>query len=184
MPTLAPDTLDRAAHTPVIRGEQPTPTPLSALGIEARLAAADAKMTLRLEQAALVADINAAKPETMLDLADVITGPVQPPLPTRPYTSSAATTLHRAARLLETDGWCRASTLDPTGARCLWGAVRTAAPDPRTEQAAMNVLLDVVRDCWPDAESVPAANDRLLPDGVTAVQLLDTAAALADTHGL
>lgn len=161
---------------------QTAPVPLSALGIEARLAGADAAMTVRLEQAALAAAARA--PETVLDLADVITGPVQPPGPRTPYTTPAAATLQRAARRLEAGGWCRGGITSPAGGRCLHGAVQAEAPDPRVEQTAMDVLLDVVRDHWPDAATVPAANDRHVPDRAAAVQLLDAAAARADTRGL
>ncbi|WP_238419179.1 hypothetical protein [Streptomyces taklimakanensis] len=67
----------------------------------------------------------------------------------------------------------------------LSGAVHTeAASDTgRAESDALAVLLEVIRRQWPEVGTVPEANDHRIPDGRTAVGLLN-AAALADVRGL
>lgn len=172
-----------AAHPAAVTQEPPT-TAGGLLGLEARLAARDAEMTVRLELAALTAAVNAAEPEQAVDLATIVTGPVTAPAVPGSHSTPAAAALHRAARLLETDGWCRGTTRDDHGARCMDNAIRTAASTTRAAEHALAVLLAVARQHWPDTDSVPHANDRHLPDGRAAVQLLDRAAAAAGHRGL
>lgn len=153
--------------------------------LDARLAATDAAMTVRLELAALAVAVNASAPETVLRLEDVITGPVQLPEPEEaPYPTPAAATLQRAARRLRDGGWCRGATVTTEGARCLYGAVRAEAPTDRAEADALSTLLDAIRRQFPGAESVPEANDWRLPNVRAAVRVLGQAARLADTRGL
>lgn len=163
------------------------PPTAAALDLDARLAAADATMTLRLEAAGLRHGVDAAAAETTVSLTDVVTGPVAAPEPAVvPYGTPAATTLQQAARLLRTAGWCRGATRDTGGARCLYGAVHTAAPDPRTERAAVDALMEAVRRRFRHLldPSVPTVNDHHLVDGADAVRLLEDAASIADARGL
>lgn len=121
-----------------------------------------------------------------LDLADVVTGPVTLPAPpVRPYPTPVAALLQRAARRLEVDGWCRGSTVDASGARCLYGAIHAEAAGPGEESTALAVLEDAVRRHWRElTATIPTVNDTLLPDGRAAVRLLDDSALLADARGL
>jgi len=121
-----------------------------------------------------------------LDLAAIVTGLVDLPTPPEPpYLTPIAALLQRAARRLEADGWCRGATMDADGARCLYGALHVEAASPGEERDALAVLEDVVRRRWGAlADTIPAVNDRLLPDGRAAVRLLDDAALLADARGL
>ncbi|WP_225804598.1 hypothetical protein [Streptomyces sp. NK15101] len=65
-----------------------------ALALDARLAAVDVKMTLRLEPAGLALRVDAAHHSGPLDLADVITGLV--PLRSRRRTRTAPRPLRRS----------------------------------------------------------------------------------------
>ncbi|MFP8886820.1 DUF6197 family protein [Streptomyces mangrovi] len=137
----------------------------------------------RLALAALAVDARIAT--TPLDLDDVITGPVAlPAAPVRPYPTPAAALLQRAAQQLASGGWCRGATVDEGGARCLYGAVRAADPGGAHTDTAMVVLLDAIRRRFPTAETVPSANDELLPNGWAAARILGEAADLADARGL
>ncbi|GAA2639829.1 DUF6197 family protein [Streptomyces axinellae] len=177
-------TTTHPTHGPPATSYSPEPAP-AALDLEARMAAVDAQMTVRLEMAGLALDIDSRIPVEPLDLADVVTGPVQLPDPAEtPYPTPAAATLQRAARRLRTGGWSRGTTVDEAGARCLYGAVRAEAPTARAEGDALAVLMDAIRRQFPGAESVPHANDHELGDWRAAVQLLDGAAVLADARGL
>ncbi|MTE22618.1 hypothetical protein F0L17_26690 [Streptomyces sp. TRM43335] len=173
-------------HAPARTPRATTPAP----GLDARLAAVDAGMTLRLERAALAVSCGAAHlAAPVLDLADVVTLPVELPavLPSPDYRTPAAALLQRAARRLEAGGWCQGATVAEDGARCLYGAVHAeAATDPtgRAEDDALAVLLEAIRRRWPGVETIPEANDHRLPSGRAAVELLDDAAALADARGL
>ncbi|GAA1592656.1 DUF6197 family protein [Streptomyces globosus] len=164
---------------------RPTVPARPALDLDARMAAVDAEMTVRLELAGLTLDVDTVHASPPLDLADVITGPVPLPEPEEaPHTTPAAATLQRAARRLRTGGWCRGATVTADGARCLVGAVRAEAPTGRAEDDALTVLLDVLRRHYPDIASVPDANDRRLPDLRAVLRVLGEAAVLADTQSL
>jgi hypothetical protein len=178
--------MDTATPAPA-RGRPTVPAaaPPAALDLDARLAAVDALMTVRLELAALAVAVDSAHPETVVDLAHVITGPVQPlpaPAPAL-YPTEAAATLQRAAQRLTAGGWCRGAIVDAEGARCLYGAVHAEASSGRAERDALAVLMDAIRRHLPGADSIPAANDGLRSADV-AVRLLGEAAALADARGL
>ena len=157
------------------------------LGLDARMAAASEAVADRCRIALLRLDIDSALPATRIDWADVVRGPVQ--LPTddedlEPYPTPAAATLQRAARRLRDRGWCRRRVADEDGRRCLYGAITAEAPTGRAESDALDVLLDVIRRQWPNAESVPETNDRRLRSAAAAVHLLDTAAYTAHARGL
>jgi hypothetical protein len=175
----------RTAHPVTAPPQRPRTAAGGPLGLEARLAARDAEMVVRLELAALTAAVDAAGAEEPVDLAEVITGPVTAPAPPADCSTPAAAALHGAARLLAADGWCRGTVRDDHhGAHCLEGAVRAAAATTIAADHALAVLLAVARRRWPDVETVPQANDQRVPDRAAAVQLLTTAAAAADHRGL
>ncbi|GHJ19165.1 DUF6197 family protein [Streptomyces albus] len=172
-------TTDHAPH------RAPAASTAPALDLEARMAAVDAAMTVRLQLAGLALDVDTQAPAEPLDLEQTITGPVTlPDPPEPPYPTPAAATLQRAARRLRDGGWCRGALVDAEGARCLYGALHAEAPTARAESDALAVLLDAIRRHWPDAETVPDANDHRIGSWRVAVRLLDQAAALADTRGL
>ncbi|MDV9191583.1 hypothetical protein R6L23_25820 [Streptomyces sp. SR27] len=166
----------------------PAPAAVTArpvLDLDARMAAVEAEMTVRLQLAGLALDVDTAHLSAPLDLADVITGPVPLPEPEEdPYGTPAAATLQRAARRLRTGGWCQGRTVDADGARCLYGAVHAEAPSSRAEGDALAVLLDVIRRHFPGTDTVPEANDHRLTGWRSAVRILGEAATLADARGL
>lgn len=154
------------------------------LDLDARLAAVDAAMTLRLEQAALAVDINTCHIELPeLQLADVVRAPLAVPR-TQPYATPVAALLQRAHRRLLTDGWCAGALVGADGSRCLLGAIRIeAGGDHGLEQRGLQVLIEAIRRRFPDADTVPAFNDAWA-DGRMPLRLLDQAADLAHARGL
>lgn len=174
----------RAATTPAAT------TPPPALDLETRLAAIDAAMTLRLEQAAVAHEVRTAHLHTEpVHLDDVVTGcPLTPPPTAQPapnlYPTPVAALLQRAHHRLTTDGWCTGALTDTDGARCLAGAIRKeAAGDEHLEARGLAVLLDAIRRRFRNAESVPGFNDAFT-DPRTPLRMLDEAATLADARGL
>ncbi|MFE1576257.1 DUF6197 family protein [Streptomyces fradiae] len=168
----------------------PAPAPAAVtsrtvLDLEARMAAVEAEMTVRLQLAGLAMDVDTAHRSAPLDLAGVITGPVELPEPEEdPYGTPAAATLQRAARRLRTGGWCQGRTVDADGARCLYGAVHAEAPSSGAEGDALAVLMDAIRRRFPGTDTIPEANDHRLTGWQAAVRILGEAAALADARGL
>lgn len=94
---------------------------------------------------------------------------------TLPATIAAQKPAHAPAEAYE-DGY-------RSGLARLWAA-SPATGTGRAEDDALAVLLEAIRRQWPGAETIPEANDWLLPDRGAAVELLDAAAALADARGL
>ncbi|MBK3590288.1 hypothetical protein JHN49_44335 [Streptomyces sp. MBT57] len=72
----------------------------SELSLEARLAATDAAMTIRLEEAAVAHEVRTAHISTdPIDLGDVLTVPLTPTLqPPTPYPTPVAALLQRTSR--------------------------------------------------------------------------------------
>ncbi|MGW4030464.1 DUF6197 family protein [Streptomyces sp. NPDC004838] len=169
---------------------RPVAAPVAApvtLGLEARLAAVDAAMTLRLEEAAVAHEVRTAHLSTdPLDLADVVTVPLTPahPQPPATYATPAATLLERAHHRMQTAGWCAGALADDDGAVCLIGAIRTEARGNEDLAAdAASILLDAIRRTFHEGyESVPDFNDRQR-DGRLPARMLLAAAGLADAHG-
>ncbi|MFJ8563056.1 hypothetical protein ACIRD0_37485 [Streptomyces microflavus] len=158
----------------------------SELSLEARLAATDAAMTIRLEEAAVAHEVRTAHISTdPIDLGDVLTVPLTPTLqpPTR-YRTPVAALLQRAHHRLLTDGWCTGAVLDAEGARCLYGAIRTEARGDRSLEAqGLQVLMDAIRRKFINADCVPSFNDSFASSRIP-LRMLDQAAGLADTRGL
>ncbi|MFD3880398.1 DUF6197 family protein [Streptomyces microflavus] len=155
----------------------------SELSLEARLAATDAAMTIRLEEAAVAHEVRTAHIST--DLGNVLTVPLTPTLqPPTPYRTPVAALLQRAHHRLLTDGWCTGAQVDAEGARCPYGAIRTEARGDRSLEAqGLQVLLDAIRRKFSDADSVPSFNDSFASSRIP-LRMLDQAAGLADTRGL
>ncbi|MFE7077236.1 hypothetical protein ACFU96_44840 [Streptomyces sp. NPDC057620] len=166
-------------------------TARAALSMEARLAATDAAMTVRLDEATVAYEVNTAHPATVVDFADVVTVPLTPTL--QPVaapapadgTSPVASLLERARHRMQADGWCSGALTDERGAVCLLGAIRKEAGGNRSlESEAAAVVLDAIRRQFGDhVDSVPAFNDAH-GSGHTPQRILADAARLADARGL
>ncbi|GGQ64666.1 hypothetical protein [Streptomyces asoensis] len=165
----------------------PVPTASDAdLGLEARLAAVDALMTLRLEEAAVAHEVRTAHLAVdPVDLAEVITVPIAParqPAAPAAYRTPAAALLERAHHHMRTAGWCAGALTDDDGSVCLLGALHVeAGGDQDLVVDASAILLDAIRRRFHD-ESVPAFNDRQRSGAVPERMLLE-AARLADARG-
>ncbi|MGW4597019.1 DUF6197 family protein [Streptomyces sp. NPDC004457] len=164
------------------------PAPAKALSLEERLTLVNAAMTARLDEAAVAYEVNTAHiPTETVDLADVITGPVDTepaPLPEL-YATPVAALLQRAHHRLLTGGWCKDTLVDEDGARCMLGAIRAeAGGDSGLEASAVAVLLDAIRRKFgDDVDSVPSFNDAH-GTGRVPIRMVGEAAGLADARGL
>lgn len=151
-------------------------------GLDARLAATDAEMTLRLETAALRHAVDALTPETpserAYDLA--VTAAAVTDAEVR-HAPPVAACLRRAAQRLEVDGWCQHTTRSGD-ARCLLGAIQDAATSAAEAASAAALLLDVIRQRRPTAASVAEYNDSAPPGAVSSA--LEGAAHAALARGL
>ncbi|WP_331745922.1 hypothetical protein [Streptomyces sp. NBC_00872] len=168
-----------------------TTTPPAELSLEARLAAVEAAMTIRLDEAAVAYEVHTAHIPTLpVDLADLVTVPPPVPAPTPqlqpdPYPTPVAALLQRAHHRLVTGGWCGGALHDDDGALCLYGAIHAEADgDHGLESAALAVLLDTIRRTYGDrVDSVPAFNDSW-GTGRIPMRTLERAADVADARGL
>ncbi|WP_432021472.1 DUF6197 family protein [Streptomyces sp. 1222.5] len=155
--------------------------------LEARLAAREADMALRLEAAAIAHEVNTAHLATdPVDPADIITVP-DAPAPPQPaaYTTPVAALLERAQHRMQTAGWCAGALTDDEGRVCMLGAIRAEASGDRALEAdATAVVLDSIRRRFgDDVPSVPALNDAH-GSGHTPIRMASEAAHLADARGL
>jgi hypothetical protein len=176
---------------PAIDPTAPTtaaPAPPKALSLEERLAFINTRMTELLDEAAVAYEVNTAHiPIEPVDLADIVTGPVETgpaPLP-QLYPTPVAALLQRAHHRLLTDGWCSGALVDEDGARCMLGAIRIEAGGDRgLEASAAAVLLDAIRrEFGDDVDSVPSFNDAHGAARIP-IRMVDQAAHLADARGL
>lgn len=173
---------------------QADPTPPAAapaagdrLSLDARLAAVEAAMTVKLDEAAIAHEVRTAHiPTEPVDLADVVTGPLDtgPAQLPEPYPTPVAALLQRAHYRLLTGGWCKDVLVDEDGARCMLGAIRIEAGGDRGLEAdAAAVLLDAIRRRFGDVDSVPSFNDAH-GSGRVPARMLTEAASMADAKGL
>lgn len=131
-----------------------------ALDLDARLAAVEAAMTVRLDEAAVAFEVNTAH----LPGADPIPHIAEVPLPApaatpSPYRTPLADLLHRARLRIETAGWCRDAVFDESGAVCPIQAIRLEARGDRDlAHDACVTLLDAIQDQFADAETIPSWN--------------------------
>ncbi|MFF9011190.1 hypothetical protein ACF087_36135 [Streptomyces goshikiensis] len=172
-------------HAPPIPAR--TSAPPAELSLEARMAATDAVMTIRLEEAAVAYEVNTAHIGTVpVDLGDVVTLPLTPTLqpPPTPYPTPVAALLQRAHHQLLTGGWCSGALVDAEGARCLYGAIHIEARgDQNLESGGMEVLMGAIRRKFTGVDSVPSFNDGFA-NGRIPMRMLDQAVGLADARGL
>ncbi|MFH8939561.1 DUF6197 family protein [Streptomyces griseosporeus] len=179
-------------HTPPADRTAQTPTPAHSadsgnLSLDARLAAVEAAMTVRLDEAAVAHEVRTAHIHTQpLDLADVITVPLTPTLqPHQLPVTPVAALLERARARMENDGWCSGALTDESGAVCLLGAIRAEAGGDRGLEAdAASVVLDAIRRRFgDDVDTVPSFNDAFRSGHIPA-RMLGEAASMADAKGL
>ncbi|UXY40512.1 DUF6197 family protein [Streptomyces albidocamelliae] len=173
-----------------LRTAQPQQTTAPAgqpLTLEARLAAREADMTLRLEAAAIAHEVNTAHLALdPVDLADIIIVPDAPaPPPPAAYTTPVAALLERAQHRMRSAGWCAGALTDDEGRVCILGAIRAEAGGDRALEAdATTVVLDSIRRRFGDhVPSVPAFNDAH-GSGRTPILMVGEAARLADARCL
>lgn len=168
-PTLTPATLPIDTSPP--------------LDLDARLALAEAAMTLRLEQAAVAFEVNTAHiPAEPVDLATVL--PLTPTIAPAPAPASTpiADCLQRARVILQERGWCTGALRGEQGAVCVAGAIRAAATSRGQADDACALLLEAIQAEF-TAETVPSWNDRQI-NAAAPMRLLGQAADLAAGRGV
>ena len=152
------------------------------LDLDARLALADAAMTLRLDQAAVAFEVNTAHiPAEPFDLTTAL--PLTPTIaPTAaPYSTPIAACLQRARTRLQA-GWCTGALRGEQGAVCVAGAIRAAATSRGQADDACAVLLEAIQREF-TAETVPSWNDNQT-SAAAPMRLLGQAADLAASRGI
>lgn len=128
--------------------QAPPAAPAAPLSLDERLALAALAVDARIQT-------------TELDLADVIRLPIEMPDPEPepcPYSTPVAACLWRAAARV-TRGWCTGRMQDEDGRVCLRGAIHAETSDWGVEVDACTLLLEVIQQEFPDAETVPSWND-------------------------
>lgn len=128
------------------------------LDLDARLALRGALMDEALATAAVAFEVNTAHIEIdpVPNITDVV--PLTPVLAPDPYTTPIASLLHRARVRIETDGWCRDNLHDEQGAICPIRAIRLEAASRGQADDACILLLDVIQQAFPAAETIPSWN--------------------------
>lgn len=132
------------------------------LDLDARLALADAVMSVRLDEAAVAFEVNTVHlpgADPIPHSVETIPLPVTPAAAPSPYRTPIADLLHRARHRIETDGWCRDSLFDEAGAVCPIRAIRLEAADDRQlADDACILLLDRIQADFTWAETIPSWN--------------------------
>jgi hypothetical protein len=170
--------------TTITRPATPRTDPAPQLDIDARLALADAAMTLRLDRAAVAFEVNTAHIESApVPAVDFVPpSPTLAPVPS-PYSTPLADCLHRAQTILADRGWCRGALRGEEGAVCPMGAIRAAAESRGLADDACVLLLEAIQREFTGAETVPSWNDRQRGPAVP-LRLLGQAADLAASRGI
>lgn len=151
------------------------------LDFEARLAATDAAMTVRLQETGLAVDVNTAHLPAV-DWTEAVTVPVAAPVDL--YPTPVAALLQRAHARISRAGWCKGYSVDGQGAMCLeWAIHLEARGDMGLEVAGLNHLLDTIRRQFGDWETVPSWNDAQ-PDGRAPIRILGESVNTAATSGI
>ncbi|MFF4442850.1 hypothetical protein [Streptomyces sp. NPDC001621] len=176
-----------AAALPTAQPQQTTTPAGQPLTLEARLAAREADMTLRLGAAAIAHEVNTAHlaPDPV-DLADIITvpdAPAPPPPPT--YTTPVAALLERAQHPMQSAGCCADARTDDEGRVCVLGAIRAEASGDRALEAdAAAVVLNSIRRRFGDDVPSVATFDDAHGSGSAPIHILGEAGRIADARGL
>ncbi|MFE6429355.1 hypothetical protein ACFVOB_28340 [Streptomyces rochei] len=156
------------------------------LDLDARLALADAAMTVRLDQAAVAFEVNTAHlpgADPVPHIAETLPVPLTPAAAPSLYRTPIADLLHRARIRIETDGWCRDAVFDESGAVCPIRAIRLEAHgDRRLADDACVYLLDRIQADFTWAETIPSWN-AAQTSAAPVLLALDRAAHQAHTHG-
>ncbi|MET8113785.1 DUF6197 family protein [Streptomyces prasinus] len=154
------------------------------LDLDARLALADALMTVRLDEAAVAHEVRTAHLPGADPVPDITTPlPLSPTAAPNPYRTPLAGLLHRARTRLETDSWCRTALFDESGAVCPIRAIRLEAAGRDQAHDACVLLLDAIQADFPGAETIPSWNaDQTSPTPV--LHAFDRAANHAHNRGL
>ncbi|MGX1254163.1 hypothetical protein RKD48_006674 [Streptomyces ambofaciens] len=130
------------------------------LDLDARLAAVEAAMTVRLDEAAVAFEVNTAHlpgADPIPHIAEIL--PQVPAFAPSPYRTPLADLLHRARLRIEADGWCRDAVFDESGAVCPIRAIRLEARGDRDlAHDACVALLDAIQERFADAETIPSWN--------------------------
>ena len=149
------------------------------LDLAARMAAVDAEMTVRLQEAVLAIDVNTAHLPGGPGLAEIVHLPVETPAPGADDGMPVAALLRRARTRILRDGWCRDAARTGNGGMCLAEAIRAEARSHRDEGEARLLL----RRALGGGDPIPEMNRRLT-SATQAAAVLDTAAAIATRRGL
>lgn len=129
------------------------------LDLAARLAAIDAAMTVRLDEANVAFGVNTAHLPAAPPVEITAPLPLTPTAAPDPYSTPIAGLLHRARARIAADGWCRDAIFDDAGAVCPIRAIRLeAAGDRRLADDACVLLLDVIQADLPDVATIPSWN--------------------------
>ncbi|MGW4075987.1 DUF6197 family protein [Streptomyces asiaticus] len=153
------------------------------LDLEARLALADAVMSGRLDEAAMAFEVNTAHISATPALVPDRLQPTKPARQFTPYRTPIAACLQRAQAWLVEAGWCAGTSRDEKGAVCLMQAIRAEARNRREADDACVFLLEVIRQSFPNAETVPSWNDAQR-DARLPIRMLGHAADRADARGI
>ncbi|KYK14263.1 MULTISPECIES: DUF6197 family protein [Streptomyces] len=157
------------------------------LDLDARLALVDAAMTVRLDQAAIVFEVNTAHlpgADPIPHIAQTLPPALTPAAEPSPYQTPIADLLHRARQRIATDGWCRDNLFDESGAVCPIRGIRLEAHgDRHLADDACVYLLDRIQDQFADAETIPSWN-AALTSAAPVLLALDRAAHHAHTHNI
>lgn len=144
------------------------------LDFEARLAATDAAMTVRLEEAGIGWQVNTAH----IPAGPVIEHLLVDAAPADDSTPVAALLRRAQARILR-DGWSQSAARTGTGGMCLSQVIQAEARSHREEGEARILL----RRALGGGDSIPEMNRRLGSAG-QAAHVLGQAAELAERSGL
>ncbi|MYS78372.1 hypothetical protein GTY88_49330 [Streptomyces sp. SID5926] len=130
------------------------------LDLDARLAAVEAAMTVRLDEAAVAFEVNTAHLPGADPVPHIAEAPLTTPAATpSPHRTPLADLLHRARLRIETDGWCRDAAFDESGAVCPIQAIRLEARGDRDlAHDACVALLDAIQAQFTEAETIPSWN--------------------------
>ncbi|UPZ27665.1 hypothetical protein MUK60_07435 [Streptomyces sp. LRE541] len=128
------------------------------LDLSARLAAVDAAMAVRLDEANVAFGVNTAYIPAAPPVEITAPLPLTPVAAPDPHTTPIAGLLHRAAARIVRDGWCRDAIYDDAGAVCPIRAIRLEAGSRREADDACVLLLDVIQDELPDVPTIPSWN--------------------------